>query len=432
MEWLNGVALVSLAYVLLSAAGSSVTAAEPRPAGEHEHDPLRSPTASRVTFHRALQQAAWHAPTLAPARASRAAAVELERHARALFVRPPELTVTAGPRFGAETGLDASATLLQPIALGAVGNARSRVAAARRDAARAEFDEARARSVLAAGTAWIEARVAAELVRVRNDGLREAEALDGLAESKLVSGVATAGERALARSLLGSARAALLDAEGRRFVAGAELAFHLGNPEATVEPSGPLEDDGPDVSEADALAKAARHPRLRRLDAEARAFAELSAQSRAEGGPVLSVGPSVTREGNGDVIVLGHVSVPLPFVNPNEFEAAERGRHTLLVRAELTRERQRLRSEVLIALHERLHARRVRDALTRDGMRPARVALDEATRRYDEGKAPLGEVLAARRALTEVEERRIEAAGAARLAEITLLFVMDRLVPEAS
>jgi outer membrane protein TolC len=331
-----------------------------------------------------------------------------------------------------KTGVDASAMLLQPVPLAGVGAARSRLAAARRDASRGELEEARAGAALGAGAAWIEVRVVGELIRARTGGVREAEALDGLAEARFASGAATAGERALARSLLGTARAALLEAEGRLFVASAELAFQIGRPEELFEPAGPLDLDGVAVSEAEVLVRAARHPRLVYLEAEARAIAEGIEQVRAEGRPTLSVGPSITREGNGDVIVLGHVSLPLPLVNPNEFEATDRIRHALVARAELARERMRLRTEALVALHERFHARKVRDALNADGVGPARVALDEATRRYREGKAELGEVLVARRALIEVEERHIVASGAARLAELRLLAVMGRLVPGAS
>jgi outer membrane protein TolC len=264
---------------------------------------------------------------------------------------------------------------------------------------------------------------------VRSESLREAQTLDALAEAKLVSGAETAGERAAARSLLGAARAALLEAEGRKFAAGAELAFQSGSSAEQLEAEGPLDADGPAISEREALDAVAHHPRLAHLEAEANALVRSVEQVRAEGGPILALGPSVTREASGDIILQGHVSVPLPFVNKNEFEAADRARLALVARANVARERQRLRVDVRVALHERSHARLLRDALTRDAVGPARAALDEATLRYREGKAQLGEVLMARRALIEVEERRIEASGAARLAGLRLLAVLGRLLP---
>jgi outer membrane protein TolC len=418
----------------LSLVPASAGAAEPYPAAagvQHDTGAEGVPLVS-ITLAQALAQAARRAPELTPAFADQAGAGELERASRGVLQRPAELSLSAGPRFGAGTpGIGATLTLLQPVSLGGVGAARRGVAKARRDTARAGLGDARGRAMLATGAAWIEARVAEELLRVRTESVQRAQELDALAAARLASGAATAGERARARSLLGSAHAALLDAEGRKFAAGCELAFQSGSTAEQLEAAGPLDVDGPSVSEAQALAAVLHHPRLVRLAAEANALAQSVRQLRAEGSPFLSVGPSVTREGNGNLILLGHVSLPLPLVNPNDFEAAERSRQALVARAELARERQRLQADVRLALHERLHARLLRDALAQDAIAPARLAVAEATLRYREGKTQLGEVLTARRALSEAVERRIEAAGAARLAQLRLWSAMGQLPREA-
>jgi cobalt-zinc-cadmium efflux system outer membrane protein len=392
-----------------------------------------SPEVIALTFEEALQLAAERAPELASARAAETGAARLERESRSLLVRSPELSVAVGPRFGDDiSGVDVSVTLLQPLSLGGVRAARSRFSAARLQSARAGSVAVRARMALAAGLAWIDARVAGELIRLRARGLQEAEVLDGLAAARLASGAVTAGERALVHAVLGAARAALLEAQGRRFAADAEIAFYTGLSPEGLEAVGPLELDGPPITEAEAVARAGLHSELGYLEAESRVLRRSVEQLRAEGSGILSVGPSVTREATGDLIILGHVSLPLPFANSNRFEVAERERQALVAEAELVRQRARLRTDTLVALHERTHARGLRDALARDAVGPARVALDEAMLRYREGKAPLFEVLTARRAHSESEERWIEAAGAARAAGLRLLWVTGRLVPEVS
>lgn len=417
---------VSLAASLSARAGAEQAPPHAASDGENAAGPKLE-----LTLAAALSMAARRAPELGPARASRAGAEEVVARSRAWVTRPPELGVAAGARFGADHGFDATVSLLQPLSLGGVSGARQRLAGARRTAAEAALLDVRTRTLLATAAAWVDARLTRELARVREESLREAQALLELAEARLRTGAATAGERSLARALVGSARAAVLDAEGRRFAADAELGFEVGRRGEELEVSGALDADGPDIAEADVLAATERHPRLQHLRQEARAAEAGVEQMRAEGTPYLTVGPSFAHEGTGDFVLLGHVAVPLPFVNPNAFEAAERARLARIARADAERERERLRTDALVALHERAHARLARDALARDALTPAREGLDEATARYREGKAPLGDVLVARRAFLEIEERHLEASAAARVAELKLSWVLGRLVVEA-
>lgn len=423
-------ALASAALLGFVAHAPVASAAEP--AGRD--DSAESGAATRrltLTLETALALAARQGPELGPARAGVAGSIALARQSGGFITRPPELTVSAGPRFGAEHGLDTTIALLQPLSLGGAGRARGRLADARQAIAEAMLLQARAQNLVLAAAAWVEARLSRELMAAREVSLAEAQALLAVADARLDSGAATAGEQALARALVGAARAALLDAEGRRFAADTELNYELGLEEVELDVTGALDADGAALDERAALELAERHPALTALRAEARAAGEAVEQARAEGAPYLAVGPSLTREGTGAYILLGHVGVALPFVNPNAFEAGERARLARVAQAEVERGRLRLRADVLGLLHERSHARLARDALVRDAVGPARDALTAATNRYREGKAPLADVLLARRALLEVEERHLAASAAARLAELKLRAAVGRLAPEA-
>lgn len=388
-------------------------------ASEHRHSD--DPRALRVTREYAIQRAARHGPELGPARASLRGAAEVQRRSRSLLTTPPRLELALGPRFGTDRGLDASVGVWQDFPLSGVGAARRRVANARRLAADLAIEDAQTSAALSSGLAWVEARLARELVQLNSRRLAEAEQLERLTRTRHEAGDATAGAVASARALVGAARASVVDAEGQKFAAEAGLAYALGlAAERRTEAVGSLDRDAPGSSEAAALAAVRRHPRLRRLSADAQTLSELSEKTRAEGVPGLGVGPSVTREATGDWIVLGRVSVPLPVVNSHTFEVAEQRRTALVARAQVRREEARLRSRARVLFHELGHARSVRDALKRDALAPARLALKEALLRYQTGKTELSEVLTARRALMEVEERRLLAAADAQVAELRL------------
>lgn len=422
-------ALATVALLGLVGQASAANAAEP-PEGDRATEPGPATPRLTLTLETALTLAARQGPELGPARAGVAGSVALANASGGFITRPPELTVSAGPRFGVDHGLDATISLLQPLSLGGAGEARGRLAEARRSIADAVLLQARAHNLLLAAAAWVEARVSRELMLAREVSLTEAQALLAVADARLDSGAATAGDQALARALVGAARAALLDAEGRRFAAETELNYELGLEQVELDVTGALDADGAALDERTALELAERHPALTALRAEARAAGDAVDQARAEGKPYVAVGPSLTREGTGDYILLGHVGVALPFVNPNAFEAGERARLARIAQAEVERGRLRLRADVLGLLHERSHARRARDALVRDAVGPARDALLAVTNRYREGKAPLADVLVARRALLEVQERHLEASAAARLAELKLRAALGRLARE--
>ncbi len=416
---------------LLSAAGALMIAcwiAPSRAQDTSDHDSKPAAAQLRVSLKYALQAGARSSPELGPGRAAERAAQRTRRQSRQFLSSNPRLELAAGPRLGTERGLDASIGVWQDIPLVGVGASRQRFADARALAARFALSGVRLESALGAGLAWVDARVARELLQIRQLSVESAKRLARVTQSRLAAGAATAGDAALARSILGAAKAGVLDAEGQRFSADVELAYMLGaDAERSLDVVGRLDVDGPALSEAEAFASLTRAPQLRRLSAEARAARAAASQAKAEGAPQLSLGPSLTREGTGDWIVLGRVSLPLPLVNPRQLEAAEHQRAATVALAEYQRLERRLRREVHLLLHERVHARRTRDALARDAVAPAEVAQREALARYSSGKSTIQEVNAARLNLLDAKERWLLAAADARATELKLLAITGRL-----
>ncbi len=230
-------------------------------------------------------------------------------------------------------------------------------------------------------------------------------------------------EAALAQSLLGSARARLLGAEGARVSADAELRYLTGlPPDQPIETTGPL--DAPDLTidvKATYRRALAAHPGLVLARARARTLQRSAEMELSSGRPFLSVGPSFTHDGTGDWILQGRVAFPLQVVNPNALEAARARSEAAAARAAVSRARARLERDLRLALHERDHAREARDALSHGALGPAREALRQAKLQYEAGSVELPLVLGARRELDLAEERWAEAAADVRRSDIQLM-----------
>jgi outer membrane protein TolC len=123
------------------------------------------------------------------------------------------------------------------------------------------------------------------------------------------------------------------------------------------------------------------------------------------------------------------VSIPLPLVDPGAFEAARaHGEATV----ELTRGEEvalLLERETRVALHEREHAREVRDALQSMAIEPGRRALDEILRRYGAGAVGITETLAARRELLMVEESYLASCADVHRVDIRLEHAVGGALP---
>jgi len=281
---------------------------------------------------------------------------------------------------------------------------------------------------LRAASAWIDARLAVELMRIRQEMLDEAEELLRLATARVRAGRSEPGEEALARSLVGSARASLLEAEGRKVAALTELRFSTGIAQSrSIDPVGPIDARDAPLDEKSLLSDAlSRHPSLELLTAEARRRDSAAELSLASGRPFLSVGTLVTHEGTGDWIVEARAALPLPFVNPAAVDAARLQAEAMTAHAEVTRMRALLETELRISLHEREHSREARDVLREGAIAPAREALGLAEKQYAAGSVDLAVVIGAHRQLLDAEQRWAEAAASVKRADLRLAASLGR------
>jgi outer membrane protein TolC len=372
----------------------------------------------RLSLEEAMRRAEQHAPELGPRRAAMAGTREVRDAAGAVLVAPPRVELGAGPRWRSDdsrTGLELTLGAWLDLPLGRQLGARRRFASALEAEARARLDQAEHDARTLAGLAWIEARLARELVGIRESSLVDAREIARIARARVDAGGAPPEEKSIAEAAAGRAQADLLDAIGKRFVADVRLRHLLGiSREAQLELTGPL--DAPERPPS----RECKSPDLQAAEAASRRSELLADATLAAGGPMLSVGPSATREGTGDWVLLGRVAFPLPLANPNAVEAARARSEALVARAEGESLRRTLERELDLAREERRHSRELRDALASGVVAPAREALRQALAQYAAGRGGTSLVLAARRELLSAEERRAEAAAEVRRADLLL------------
>ena len=368
----------------------------------------------------AARRGALHGPGVAVAQAPRGSLAEVRQSAYA-FPKPPTATVSAGYRGGSLTpGAELVVTLLQEVPLRSLGRERSAVGDAIRDVVESDVARARLDSAARGALAWVGACEAREIAHLRREALDQAEALAEMTRKRFDAGAAQPYERALAEAELGAARASMLDAEGLEVEALAELRFALGlPPDRALDVRGDLyaSDDapghGPGARNGDAP-----HPAVGLASARARAAAAETLLTSATLGPSVGVGASYVREGTGDQVALGVVSLPIPLFDPARFEASrQRAVATVaaaqvdLVRAELARDR-------ALASHEQQHWREVRDALKTGTLAATEEALRLARAQYEAGSHDVTVVLIARQRLAEAREWLAHAAAEVQRADL--------------
>lgn len=414
---------VRIAVVVLS------LLALPRPAAAE-------PPMVTLSLSGASERASRLSPLLGPRQAAVRGAQGVEHAADTVVVFPPRIDVAAGSRWRASPGAfgpEVSVSVMQDLSLAGYGRSREGYARALTREARAGLavgvEDARA----AAALSWVEARLARELVRIMTDSLRQADGIERVAASRVAAGSASPAELALTQALVANARAELLAAHGRRFVADASLRYLTALPSNTqLELTGALDAPAGELDRVDVLhlARGDQPDRLaaRRAVERATSAADMVA---AGGKPVLALGPSVTREATGDWILLIRLGVPLPLVNPAGVEASRSRLEAEVAAAAARYVDSALERDVLLALEERTHARELAKVLGDSVVGAAAEALRLAVLQYEAGKTDSAVALAARRELLAAEDRRAQAAADVRRADIRLARLLGR-APQTS
>ncbi len=384
-----------------------------------------------LTRGRAIQLGATQGPGVAVAAAPRSASREAGASVTSL-PHAPTVALSAGYRAGALTpGVELGVTVLQDLSTHGLGGARSDAASALVRVVETDSERARLEAAARAANAHLGALEVSEVLRLRTEALAQAEAILTATRARVQAGVGLPFELAMAQGDVGSARASMLDAEGARVEAIAELRFALGlDADAPVDATGDLyaSDERPVDEPAAIRAAEARHPSIAFAIARAAQARHEVRLTTAMLAPSIGVGASYVREGTGDHVVTGILSVPLPIVSPGAFEAARQRASEATAAALVARVRAEVTRDVRLALHDREHWREVRDALRAQALQPMREALRLARVQYDVGTHDVSFVLLARQRLVTTEEQLAHVAAEVQRADIRLGRATGRLL----
>ena len=391
----------------------------------------RGASAAPISLDVAARLGAERGPGVAVAAASRTGLAEAARAAEAPLVHPPQLTVSAGRRFGAlGGGTELSATALIDVPTRRVGEARGEVAASGLEVMQLDLRRARLDGALRAGLAWVRLAEARDIFAVRRISLDQATALAGIAERRVKSGVAFPVELALALGDLGAAEAGTVEAEGMLTEALFDLRMAIGAAvDSTLEATGDLcstderSVDGGEVRR-DAEGK---NPSLALAEARARAASREARLTVASAAPVIGLGGTFLRDGFGDTVWAGVVVLPLPFVDRGRFDASRARAHADVLAASTDHVRAELGRESELALHDREHARELRDVLERRSLPPMREALRLARAQVEAGTSDATLALLARSRLAQAEEAHTRACADVQRADLRVRRVAGRL-----
>ncbi len=178
-----------------------------------------------------VQRAAQRGPGMLTARTGKASAARIRKAADSVLSLPPRVEIgVARHKYPGGAGMDVTAALWQDFSLGGLGAAKQDVAKSHADVRGLKVELARRQAIHAAMLAWIDAWHRRSLLSLRRRSAVLAEQLVGIAESRLKAGADPPVELALAKSVLGSARASLIDVRGRVEEADARLRHALGLP----------------------------------------------------------------------------------------------------------------------------------------------------------------------------------------------------------
>jgi cobalt-zinc-cadmium efflux system outer membrane protein len=358
-----------------------------------------------------LDQAQDRAPKIAEADANVAQAQGMAQQAG---VRPnPTVSLEVdnfsgtGP-FQGLSGSETTASVSQSLELGDKRRLRASAGEAEVLAAKARYAQARADYAFELADAYAQAETSERRVQLAGENLAAAEE-----DARVAQALVTAGKEAdlravQARAAVDAARADLEAARAARTAAFARLTALSGSPTPiTSVPVSLLAHAGrkeqfsppdPELSPAYLAALAAREAAARRVAVE-----------RSRGTPDVTVSLGVRRlAGDDATAMVGGISMPLPLSDRNRggiaaAQAELRGADARLNGARLDAQADgRAAIARIDAADARLGAAHNGEAAAEEAYRLTRIA-------YEAGKAPLSELIAARRALTDARTRTLDA-----------------------
>ena len=395
-----------------------------------------------VSRDEALRLGAKAGPGVATAHAPLAGLHDAKDAAGSLLVLPPQLTLQGGPQVlpaappnGARVDATFGATAMMLFPLRGVGSARKDVADASIQVASQGSRRARMDAALRAAVAWSHVLEVKEIHKLRVDALVQAQSLADVAKKRIGAGVGQPAEQALALGEVGAQRVALLEAEGWMTEAFAELRLAIGlESRAHLEVAGDLCAKEPSpVSSEDAARKSAfdASPEVPLAGARAELARRDTRLVSAVLGPTFGLGAAYQRDGAGDHIVQGVISLPIPIADYGAFDRARTGALAAAATADVERVRAELDRDVAIAIHDVSHSREVKETLETAALVPLEDALRLAKVQYETGTQDVTLVLATRQRTIAAREAHARACGEVLRADLRFLRVTGALAKES-
>lgn len=375
-----------------------------------------------ISLREALERALTHNPELAAARHE----VEATEGARQQSSVLPNPTVGLEVEDTRRATRNTTLTLSQPIELGGKRAARIAVADRSRDVAEAQLAAQTAIVRSAVTTAYFDALVAQERVRLAESSLALAEGASSAASKRVIAGKISPVEETRARVAESGVRLELLQARSDLRSAIHALRAATGASAGTFDAvSGAALDIPPSLSEAELARRLPEAPAIRQAKRDSERFAALAEVERARGTPdvTVSLGAKRDAEAGRNMAVVG-ISVPIPVFDGNRGAQVEALRRFDKAVADARAVSIRVETETLQAHERMLTARAEVDSLQRDVMPGAQGAYDAAVKGFDLGKFGFIDVLDAQRTLLTAKGQYLRALAETHRSRIEL----DRLL----
>ncbi len=408
------------------AKGMLASALVARPAGaetSHAEHPDEAENVVYLTLEEALRRGAKAGPERAVSEAPLGALNDAVDEANPLLTQSPLLQAQVGPRLiGGRASTDVTVSLTQPMPLSPQGRLRLRLARAEQKAANQEVELSALDGAERAGQAWIDLVLSEHLLALRKDAEQRAQENLRILQVRANVGEIEPSVLAVAQGELASTRSSILEAEGQHYLAASDLTYFTG-----LSADARAEVKTTQLGEPDAHGAAARsedmeaHPVVQSATARAQASKEAIAYAKSQQMPTFSLGVQYQREGTGDQIITGLLSVPLPFSKPWSFQEArtraeydQQAARAVLAKRELERLLKRAR-------HERSHAYAQYALLKTELVPPKREAVRLARISFEAGEYDYLQVSLRERELLAAEERLAVAKAEVHRAELHLL-----------
>lgn len=393
--------------------------------------PAGPPVASKtISLREALETALAHNPDLASARYE----LESTEGARQQAAARPNPTIGLDVEDTRRATRSTTVLLTQPFELGGKRTARIAVADRSRDVAELQLAARTAQVRAAVTSAYFDALVAQERVRLAESSLSLAEGASSAANKRVTAGKISPVDETRARVAESGVRIELLQARGEQRLAIHALRAATGAPPGSFDAvSGAALEMPTPINDADLAQRLAEAPALRQAQRDTERLAALAELEGARGTPdvTVSLGAKRDAEAGRNMAVLG-VSVPIPIFDSNRGAQLEALRRLDKAMSDARGTAIRVETEALQSQERLLTARAEVESLQRDVLPGAQGAYEAAAKGFDLGKFGFLDVLDAQRTLITAKGQYLRAMAEAHRSRIELdrlLGISEQIIP---